>query len=944
MKQTLYKLFNIRKGEAGKVLLMFFYLFFIIATLLIIKPVRNSLFLTYLGIARLPTAYIFVAVAAVIFTNIYTVFSSRVRLDRLIYYTLGLAVVTLLCFWILLSREYRGDWFFYLLYIWVALFGVLTTSQFWLMANYVFNAREAKRLFGLISAGGILGGIFGGYSANLLAALLQTHNLLFLCVVFLIVDMILMTKIWKISARENYNEKIQQQNRLKKHLSGQHPWRFFGASKHFTYIAALVGVSVLVSNLVDYQFNDIASRVFTNRDQLTAFFGFWLSNLSLLSLLIQLFITGRFLGRFGVTSSLFLLPFGILIGAVTTLLNPSKWPAVFIKLADGSLKQSINKAGFELLALPLPTEIKNRGKAVIDVLVDSVATGTCGILLVFFTRYSKFSPGHISYLIFVFISLWFFLIIRDRRHYVESFRSALEKRSIDIEDQNISIHDASIYKSLIQFLSGKNKRQILYVLSLIENIQREEFLPHLISLLDFPSVDVKIKALQILGKYKETDISERIRELVYHENFDVQVEALSYLHGRNKSHNFFKEFFWSGDYSIKSAALVCAAKEYNANADIRDEMDFENIYFEHVNFFKKSTKPHEFLFGKVIQATVIGIAKVDFLYSHLVELLKDNDTTVLEAAVISAGQTGNEIFIPILVQHLATKRVRRAARNALAEYGDRVVDKLEVYLTDKNIQRRIRLGLPRVLARVGSQRSIHVLLHHLEENDLVIRSEIIQALVRLKSDFPFLAFDEALICRYIIKRTKFYIKVSDILLHQKQYYSRLTEKENKDTVLAAALFIKALRERLDDTLDNIFRLLGLIYPSRDIMNVYQAIIGRRPDLKAHAIEYLENLLSNELKKHLLPIVEETMDDSTDPHQTDRRENDTAVLKSILLENDNWLNACALFFIAETRNENYMDMTAQFCHNPDPIVHETAVYALEKLKKNLNTGQYHADHH
>jgi AAA family ATP:ADP antiporter len=106
----------------------------------------------------------------------------------------------------------------------------------------------------------------------------------------------------------------------------------------------------VVANLVDYQFSAVASDIIKDEDQLTAFFGFWLSNLSIASLVVQLFLTGRILKRSGVTTSLFFLPVGILIGAISILITPALWAAVLIKVCDGGLKQAINKAGLELLA------------------------------------------------------------------------------------------------------------------------------------------------------------------------------------------------------------------------------------------------------------------------------------------------------------------------------------------------------------------------------------------------------------------------------------------------------------------------------------------------------------------------------------------------------------------------------------------------------------------
>ena len=46
------------------------------------------------------------------------------------------------------------------------------------------------------------------------------------------------------------------------------------------------------------------------------------------------------------------------MGSAVLLFYPELWVVVFIKVVDGSFKQSINKAATELLSIPIPIEIK----------------------------------------------------------------------------------------------------------------------------------------------------------------------------------------------------------------------------------------------------------------------------------------------------------------------------------------------------------------------------------------------------------------------------------------------------------------------------------------------------------------------------------------------------------------------------------------------------------
>jgi hypothetical protein len=54
--------------------------------------------------------------------------------------------------------SYESGALFIVIYIWVGVFSVLAPSQVWTLANYVLTTREAKRSFGFIGSGAILGG------------------------------------------------------------------------------------------------------------------------------------------------------------------------------------------------------------------------------------------------------------------------------------------------------------------------------------------------------------------------------------------------------------------------------------------------------------------------------------------------------------------------------------------------------------------------------------------------------------------------------------------------------------------------------------------------------------------------------------------------------------------------------------------------------------------
>src|SRR5204863_3412783 len=84
-------------------------------------------------------------------------------------------------FWAFLRAGTRG-WVYPALYIFVEAMGSLVVIQFWTMANDVFHAREAKRLFGLIGAGGTIANVIFGFGIARYAKTFGATNLLWIMV------------------------------------------------------------------------------------------------------------------------------------------------------------------------------------------------------------------------------------------------------------------------------------------------------------------------------------------------------------------------------------------------------------------------------------------------------------------------------------------------------------------------------------------------------------------------------------------------------------------------------------------------------------------------------------------------------------------------------------------------------------------------------------------
>ena len=150
---------DLRSGERRLVVLMSANYFLLLLFYYLLKPARDSLFLVEISPEQLPLAYMLTALVAAPVTAAYARAGLRRRLDRLIALTIIVLMISLIVMRLLI--DVRQDWVFYLFYSWVGVAGGLTTSQFWLLANGIFDASQAKRIFPLLGLGGMIL-LFGG--------------------------------------------------------------------------------------------------------------------------------------------------------------------------------------------------------------------------------------------------------------------------------------------------------------------------------------------------------------------------------------------------------------------------------------------------------------------------------------------------------------------------------------------------------------------------------------------------------------------------------------------------------------------------------------------------------------------------------------------------------------------------------------------------------------
>ncbi|MDH3215031.1 MAG: HEAT repeat domain-containing protein, partial [Candidatus Krumholzibacteria bacterium] len=363
-----------------------------------------------------------------------------------------------------------------------------------------------------------------------------------------------------------------------------------------------------------------------------------------------------------------------------------------------------------------------------------------------------------------------------------------------------------------------------------------------------------------------------------------------------------------------SAAIGCIAE--HGGADERrlvDDQVIERLMVE---------KGPEGQFARVQVAEALGVLKDPFFKKYLMTLLDDSSPHVVDSAMHSAGRLAHRSFVPKLLERLADKRYRKGARESLAAYGDRIVGTLSDYVSDPSFDLARRGHLCRVLSRIPSQLAVDTLLSTINQVEPELRYHVIKALNSLRAHYPQLSFGHRALNGALLEETETYYAILQIL----HIGNRADDEGGK-------LLLRALQERIDQSFERIFRLLGLSYSQKDIYGAYLGITGDKKELNASAVEFLDNVLKKEVKRFLFPIVDSiTVDLKIRKGQelfgidiADRNQ----ALEYLIKGRDPWLKACAIFAIRDNASSQLRELAKAGLEDPNPVVRETAILVVEQ---------------
>ena len=904
-------------AELRRAFPIFAYLFLTMASSVASKAARDALFLDRYRAIDLPYVDIAIAVLVGVAASAYIRVGHRLNLRNLQVGSLVFFAANALVFWswsIFASQE--SGVLFVAIYLWVGVFSVLAPSQVWTLANHVMTTREAKRSFGFIGSGAILGWIVGGLGTRAGVSRFGTENMLALVALSLLLCAAIVMWIWR--ERPSYiGNDMPASGHERQTFPLWSSFRLVRGSPYLRAIAALVIISAVTTTVAGWQFKAIAKAAVPDTDDLAMFFGTFNMIAGLMSLVLQLLLTGRVLRTLGVGPALFIVPSAMLLGSTGVLVLGSIVAAAALKASDQVLRYSIDKATVELLYLPVPSAHTFRVKSFIDTVVYRAGDATGGLLVLLFAAVVGWSPAQVSIVGIALVSAWMVAAFVARRQYIENLRESIHQHRVDYERASMPVLDRDTTQMISSRLKG-NTREIAYALSLFEMAHDRKVHPAVRGLLHHEQPEIRQHAIRLLARAGDATVKDQVAALLRDPNLEVRTEALLYLTAFDQSDPLaqIEQLGEFEDFSIRAAVVAFLARPGTS----------QNVEAARLLLQKMAEEPGDEGRRTRLEAARLLAILPDIFEKELRTLLEDDDVEIARTAIQAVGALKKRSMIGALVDRMGEPALNESAVAALAKFGDRIVGTLRDYLFDQEIRAEVRREIPKVLQEIGTAAAHAVLVETVLDRDVVLRYHTIAAINRLGQAHPDRSTDRKLIETVL---------AAEIMGHYRSYQVLATLEGSMDE--PSNPIEHGLRESMEKETERIFRLLKILYPQYDLHSAYVGMQSLDPVVHDNAVEFMDSVLPPEVRSLIIPLFDRnvrirerivTANRLLGSTVGDREE----AIEVMAVSEDPWLRACAAYAIGEMRLTRFAGKLDDWSRNDaDPLLRATAVDAREKLR-------------
>ena len=356
---------RIRREEVAPAAWSALYFFSLLSSYYVLRPVRDEMGVAA-GVEHMQWLFTGTFLAMLAVVPLFGWAASRLPRHRLLPAVYGFFIANIALFFLLFHLWRGSPWLAAAFFIWLSVFNLFVVSVFWSFMADIYSNLQAKRLFGIISAGGSAGAITGPALTTLLAERLGPANLLPVSAAFLALALICMVRLgaWARSRPGHGDRRVGG--------IGGGVWEGIRAVVRSRYLIGISGFIWLYTTLATFLYFQQASIVqatFSGAGERTAVFAAIDLGVNALTVFVQLLVTGRLVQRLGLPVALALVPAGLMAGFAALGTVPVFGVLVAVQVLRRAGSYAVTKPGREMLFTPVPSAEKYKAKNFIDTVV-----------------------------------------------------------------------------------------------------------------------------------------------------------------------------------------------------------------------------------------------------------------------------------------------------------------------------------------------------------------------------------------------------------------------------------------------------------------------------------------------------------------------------------------------------------------------------------------------
>ncbi len=873
MLKILGKWLNIYQDERDLFLWSAILLFLIRTSSILFNNFAETAFLKRFGVEYLPIVYIVNSISAFVIMGFIAGIMVRLPANRLLKYLFLFCGISVGGLYFVIPLGF--DLLYPLLFILKTQYEVLLALVFWNLANDLFNTRQSKRLFPLLSVGGVLGGVIGSFGTPFLAKVMSLDNLM---LAYLGTTMLGAIAVKRMGTRfptlllsDKDPKKRKQRTSIAQEFKKAIP--LIKESRLVKILIMLTLMPNVVIPILNYQFNYAIDQSFATEGLMIQFFGYFRGAMNVISLIILLFV-GKLYGRWGLPVVLMFHPINYMFVFIAFLLRFDLFSAMYARLSTNVLRTTMNVPATNIMMGLFPESYRNVIRPFLrgTVVRIGVLMGAGFIML----SEGLVHPRYLSLVAMIFVGGWIITTFFLKRGYSKILLDLISRNMLDLksmEDKDVGhvFNDKKVQDQLVQAFLSARGNDCLWYARLLKSLGVQGLDSYILSTLKNQGNMTKIELLSMLSPQAG---DEAIR--------------------------VFKELAEPGRPDLM-AALVKAANRLDSVLS----SDFETEVF-------KTTK-----YPEVKAYAVTGLYQQDpEKYREIIDTwLDEDDITERKAGVIAAGESGEDTYIsrlekmlgaekngPILPFVLAgLNRLGAPDMNTLAHtYLSHPMESvrmaaLEAFEIEDDDDLRTVIDL----LNDPSNRIHEKAKHRLESSSYQNAQLLVESLTiprRKVRDGLFYLLESMDIKNLdVFRAARFQLERSYRNMAEAETLRLLPESRERD------LLLDHLEQKSKVRLENALRVLATQDRSGQTRTIWRGISSADLRQRSNSLEALEDLLDPSLSRIIMPLLEDLPPSQClavgrKKFKLPNFDSDPAAIYSHLLAKQNWVTVVLTLYL------------------------------------------------